>query len=274
MPLSIIIPAYNEAERLGPNLGPVLAFLGARYPDYELIIVDDGSTDGTAEAVAAALAGEPRARLIRYQPNRGKGYAVRAGVLASTGDPVLFMDADLSTPLEEGDRLTDVVKVAEGQERNLSTPLEEIPRLLERLAGADVVIGSRGLPEAEIRVRPPLFRRLASWVFDQVKYALVGLRRFQDTQCGFKAYRGPVARQLFALGRVDRFMFDVEILFLAERAGLRIVEMPVAWADRPGSKVRFWEGVVNMFRDLGRIRRLHPGRVVIDPAVEVGRPGP
>lgn len=250
MPLSIIIPAYNEAERLGPNLGPVLAFLGARYPDYELIIVDDGSTDGTAEAVAAALAGEPRARLIRYQPNRGKGYAVRAGVLASTGDPVLFMDADLSTPLEE------------------------IPRLLERLAGADVVIGSRGLPEAEIRVRPPLFRRLASWVFDQVKYALVGLRRFQDTQCGFKAYRGPVARQLFALGRVDRFMFDVEILFLAERAGLRIVEMPVAWADRPGSKVRFWEGVVNMFRDLGRIRRLHPGRVVIDPAVEAGRPGP
>ncbi|MBL8055602.1 MAG: glycosyltransferase family 2 protein [Anaerolineales bacterium] len=253
MRLSVVVPAYNEAERLGPHLGPVLAFLGGHYPDYELIVVDDGSQDETAARVAAALAGEPRARLISYRPNRGKGYAVRTGVLASSGDVVVFMDADLSTPLDE------------------------IPRLLERLAAADVVIGSRGLPEAEIHVRPPLHRRAASWIFDQIKYALVGLRAFQDTQCGFKGFRGPLARQLFALGRVDRFMFDVEILFLAERAGLRIVEMPVAWADRPGSKVRFWEGVVNMFRDLGRIRRLHPGRVVLDsaaaPTPPAGRAG-
>jgi dolichyl-phosphate beta-glucosyltransferase len=248
MRLSLIIPAYNEAERLGPNLGSVLAFLGARYPDYELIVVDDGSADRTAEVVAAAIASEPRARLITYRPNRGKGHAVRTGVLASRGDQVLFMDADLSTPLDE------------------------IPRVLERLAAADVVIGSRGLPEAEIRVRPPLYRRLASWVFDQIKYALVGLRRFRDTQCGFKAFHGEVARQLFALGRVDRFMFDVEILFLAERAGLRILELPVTWADRPGSKVRFWEGLVNLFRDLGRIRRLHPGRVVIERAAAGEQP--
>lgn len=247
MQLSVIIPAYNEARRLGPGLGGILAFLGRNYPDFELIVVDDGSQDGTAGVVSAALAGEPRARLISYQPNRGKGYAVRAGVLASRGDQVLFMDADLSTPLSE------------------------IPRLLAHLADADIVIGSRGLPEADIRVRPPFYRRAASWLFDQIKYALVGLRRFRDTQCGFKAFRGAVARPLFALGQVDRFMFDVEILYLAEQAGLRIREMPVAWADMPGSKVRFWEGVINMFRDLWRIRRLHPGRVQL-PAEEAHPP--
>lgn len=239
MQLSVVIPAYNEAERLGPRLGAVLAYLGERVPDYELIVVDDGSQDGTAARVGAALAGEPRARLISYQPNRGKGAAVRAGVAASRGAVVLFMDADLSTPVEE------------------------VARILQVLAAerADVVIGSRGLPQASIRVRPPLYRRLASALFDQVKFALVGLRRYRDTQCGFKAFRGPVARPLFALGRVDRFMFDVEILFLAEQAGLRIVEMPVAWADMPGSKVRFWAGAVQMIRDLWRIRRMHPGRV-------------
>ena len=101
---------------------------------------------------------------------------------------------------------------------------------------------------------------------------MVGLRRFRDTQCGFKVFRGGVARQLFALGRVDRFMFDVEILFLAERAGLRLREMPATWADMPGSKVRFWEGVVNMFRDLWRIRRLHPGRIVLPPEPERHQP--
>lgn len=244
MQLSVIIPAYNEAERLGPQLGAVRAYLDAHFPDHELIVVDDGSRDATAARVTAALAGAPRARLLSYQPNRGKGAAVRAGVAVSRGAVVLFMDADLSTPLTE------------------------IPRLLAVLAAerADVVIGSRGLPQAEIRVRPPLYRRLASALFDQVKYALVGLRRFTDTQCGFKAFRGEVARPLFALGQVDRFMFDVEILFLAERAGLRIVEMPVTWADMPGSKVRFWEGAVQMLRDLWRIRRLHPGRIELQPA--------
>lgn len=239
--LSVIIPAYNEEQRLGAGLGSILAYLGERYPDYELIVVNDGSADRTAERVSTAVANEPRARLISYTPNRGKGYAVRTGVLASRGDPVVFMDADLSTPLDE---VADILGVLANTQ-------------------ADVVIGSRGVPHAEIRVKPSPFRRFASWLFDQIKYALVGLRQFRDTQCGFKAYRGDVARQLFALSRVERFMFDVEVLYLAERAGLRIVEMPVQWADMPGSKVRFLEGVVNMFRDLWRIRRLHPGKIVI-----------
>jgi dolichyl-phosphate beta-glucosyltransferase len=237
--LSIIIPAYNEAERFGPHLPSILTYLGAHYPAYELLVVDDGSTDQTAAVVQAAVAAEPRARLISYQPNRGKGYAIRTGVLASHGDVVVFLDADLSTPLSE------------------------IPHALNELQTAEVVVGSRGLPDSKIQVRAPLYRRLASFIFDTIKHLMVGLWHISDTQCGFKAFRGEAARQLFALGQVDRFMFDVEILYLAERAQLHIKEMPVQWADAPGSKVRFWEGVVHMVRDLWRIRRLHRGPVVI-----------
>jgi dolichyl-phosphate beta-glucosyltransferase len=237
--LSIIIPAYNEVERLGPHIGAILAYLGSHYPAFELLVVDDGSTDQTAAVVEAAPAGEPRARLISYQPNRGKGYAIRTGVLASRGDQVIFLDADLSTPLDE------------------------IPRALAELQTADIVVGSRRLPDSDIRVRPPLYRRLATFIFDTIKHLMVGLWHISDTQCGFKAFRGEAARQLFALGQVDRFMFDVEILYLAERAQLRLKEMPVRWADAAGSKVKFWEGVTHMIRDLWRIRRLHQGTVVI-----------
>ena len=237
--LSVIIPAYNEARRLAPHVGSVLAYLRAHYPSFELIVVDDGSDDGTAEVVRAALAGEPRARLLAYQPNRGKGYAIRSGVLASHGANVVFLDADMSTPIDE------------------------IPAALERLAQADIVIGSRDLPSSDIRGQQPLYRRLASEIFKWLRYLVIGLWRISDTQCGFKAYRGPLARQLFALARVDRFMFDVEILYLAERAGLRIVEMPVLWTDSPGSTVRFWDGLVHTLRDLWRIRWLHRQRPVI-----------
>jgi len=237
--LSVIIPAYNEAQRLPPHASGLLAYLRAHYPAFELIVVDDGSRDDTATVVRAALAGEPRARLLAYQPNRGKGYAIRTGVLASRGAAVLFLDADMSTPIEE------------------------IPAALEQLARADIVIGSRDLPSSDIRARQPLFRQMASELFKWVRCLMVGLWDISDTQCGFKAYRGPVARQLFALARVDRFMFDVEILYLAERAGLRIVEIPVLWTNSPGSKVRFWEGLVNMIRDLWRIRWQHRQRPVI-----------
>jgi dolichyl-phosphate beta-glucosyltransferase len=237
--LSVIIPAYNEQQRLPQHLGHVLAYLRAHYPAFELLVVDDGSRDQTVEAVRAALAGEPRARLLAYQPNRGKGYAIRHGVLASRGDYVVFLDADLSTPIEE------------------------LPRALEALQGADVVIGSRDLAGAKILMPQPLFRRLASEIFRWVRNLALGLWRFADTQCGFKGYRGPLARQLFALGQVDRFMFDVEILYLADRAGLRIVEMPVQWHDAPGSKVRFWAGLRDMVRDLWRIRKLHGQRQMV-----------
>lgn len=228
--LSIIIPAYNEEKRLGPNIGGVLKYLNTHFPDYELIVVDDGSKDATATSVASAIKSEKRAQLISYQPNRGKGYAVRTGVLASKGEQVLFMDADLSTPLTE------------------------IPRILDLLDDADIVIGSRGRANTKVTKRPPLFRQAASFLFDQIKYLMVGLRRFRDTQCGFKAYQGDVARTLFSKCKIDRFMFDAEVLYLAEKAKYTIIEMPVSWADVPGSTVRFWEGIYYMFRDLWRIR--------------------
>ncbi|MDP1743188.1 MAG: glycosyltransferase family 2 protein [Candidatus Amesbacteria bacterium] len=225
--LSVIIPAYNEEKRLGSNLSSVLKYLHKNFSSFELIIVDDGSTDSMAKSVRLAIAKDSRARLISYKPNRGKGYAVRNGVLASQGEQVLFMDADLSTPLVE------------------------IPKILTKLESADIVIGSRGKSDA------PFGRQVASFIFDQIKYMMVGLRRFRDTQCGFKAFRGEIARKLFAKSQVDRFMFDVEILYLAEKSKLKIIELHVDWSDVPDSKVRFWEGVVNMFRDLWRIRSIH-----------------
>lgn len=231
--LSLIIPAYNEEQRLGPQLAQVVAYLQTYYPDAELIVVDDGSRDGTAAVVQAALATVPNAQLISYQPNRGKGYAIRQGVLASHGEAVVFLDADLSTPMTE------------------------IPGALALLQSADVVVGSRDLPGARIRVPQPLYRQAASEIFKWVRLLMVGLWDIADTQCGFKAYRGAVARQLFAQAHIDRFMFDVEILYLAEKASLRLREMPVEWHDQPGSKVKFWEGLVNMVRDLWRIRQLH-----------------
>lgn len=231
--LSVIIPVYNEASRLGQRLKSVLEFLRSHYPNHELIIVDDGSSDNTAAVVGEIIANHPHARLISYRPNRGKGYAVRTGMLASKGQEVLFMDADLSTPLEE------------------------IPHALGLLQNADIVIGSRAQTGAKIHVKPPLYRLLASCLFDQIKFSLVGLRGIKDTQCGFKAFDGLVARRLFSRSVIDRFMFDVEILYLAELADLTIREMPVNWTDAPDSKVRFWEGAVNMFRDLWRIRRIH-----------------
>jgi len=237
--LSVIIPAYNEQERLAPHLSHVLAYLHERFLAFELIVVDDGSTDQTAKIVTSAFHGEARARLISYQPNRGKGYAVRTGVLASRGEQIVFLDADLSTPIEE------------------------IPRALELLEEVDIVIGSRDLPGADIRVPQPLYRRLASEIFKWIRYVMIGLWHISDTQCGFKVYRGRAARQLFALAQVDRFLFDVEILYLAERAGLRIREIPVRWTDAVGSKVRFWEGLLQIMRDLWRIRQLHRGPITI-----------
>jgi dolichyl-phosphate beta-glucosyltransferase len=221
--LSVIIPAYNEAKRLDPRLKSVVDYLKKNYPDSELIVVDDGSTDETAAVVR-----KYKVQLISYTPNRGKGYAIRVGVSATTGRMVLFMDADLSTPLTE------------------------IPKIIKVLGKNDIVIGSRaGTSDA------PVFRLIASFIFDQIKYLMVGLRRFRDTQCGFKIFKGDVARRLFARGQVDRFMFDVEILYLAEKSGYKIVELPITWADVPGSHVRFWEGLINMFRDLWRIKQLH-----------------
>ena len=234
--LSVVVPAYNEEQRIGPSLATLLHYLRGLDLSWELLVVNDGSRDNTAQLVNQALKDVAGARLFNYQPNRGKGYAVRTGVLASQGRWVVFLDADLSTPVEE------------------------IENALKHLnAGVDMVIGSRAHPDARIEKRPALFRRFATAVFDQVKFLLVGLREISDTQCGFKGYRRTAIVPLYQRSVVNRFMFDVEIIFLAKRAGLQIVELPVRWRDVPGSTVRFWHGGYTMFRDLLRIRWSHRG---------------
>jgi dolichyl-phosphate beta-glucosyltransferase len=234
--LSVIIPSYNEQARIGNTLTAVLAYLQARETSYEIIIVDDGSSDQTSVVVDSKIHGLDCARLISYQPNRGKGYAVRQGMLASRGAVVVFADADLSTPVTE-----------------IETAVQHLQ------SGFDVVIGSRALADSKISRYQPQYRRLGSRVFNVLRDGIVGvdISRFKDTRCGFKAFRGPVARRLFGLARVDGFMFDVETLYVAIKLGYRIYEMPVHWTDMPGSKLRLVRDTARMFGDLAAIRSAH-----------------
>ncbi len=237
--LSVIVPAYNEEKRIGETLASILKYLNSLSITYEIIVVDDGSHDRTAQVVDSRIRGLDNARLIAYQPNRGKGYAVRQGMLASKGAVVLFTDADLATPVTE-------IGIAMGHLRE----------------GFDMVIGSRAIAGAEIARYQPLYRRIGSRIFNVLRDGIVGvdISRFKDTQCGFKAFRGPVARDLFRSLRVDGFMFDVEMLYVAIQQGYRICEMPVHWKDVPGSKLRLVRDTARMFRDLAMIRLAHNRR--------------
>ena len=207
--LSVVIPAYNEAARLESTLRALQTATSGL--DIEVIVIDDGSTDHTS-AVAEATLRSDVDRVVRLGTNSGKGAAVRAGVLRSRGDAVLYMDADLATDL---------------------AALPEFIRALDR---ADVVVGSRTLPDAVVR-DGTADRAAMAWVFNRIVHLTTGIE-CRDTQCGFKALRGPVAREMFALARCDRFAFDVEILLLARRLGFDVIEMPVVWTAVEGSSVR------------------------------------
>ncbi len=225
--LSVVIPAYNEAERLPQSLKRLHAFLAAWGRSYEVLVVDDGSRDDTARL--ARESGVPGLTVLRNEGNRGKGYSVRRGMLAARGDHRLMTDADLSTPIEE------------------------LPRLLATQdAGADVVIGSRALPGANIEVHQPWYRENMGRVFNLLVRALAvpGLR---DTQCGFKLWSARAANEAFAAARLDGFSFDVETLFVARRRGYRIVEIPVTWRNDAATRVGMLGGFL-AFPDLLRIR--------------------
>lgn len=240
--LSVVIPAYNEERRIGATLRAALAYLGGRPEATELIVVDDGSSDGTA-ALAQSIVDEPRdtprlsARVISYRPNGGKGRAVRTGVLATRGRRVAFADADLSTPLEELDRALPFLDPAEGP-------------------AYDVVVGSRAVAGARIARYQPIYRQLSARFFNLVRDGLVPVGGVTDSQCGFKLFDGALARAIFARQRVDGFMFDVETLYIANRLGLRVYELGVPWTDAPESKVRFSSGF-RIVPDLLRVRALH-----------------
>ncbi len=211
---SVVIPAYNEAERLAGYVREVVGFFVGRGEPYEVIVVDDGSRDATRECVRELQRDCTRLSLIALPRNRGKGYAVRVGMASAQGAFRLFADADGATPIGELCRLEAVLQ-----------------------GGADVVIGSRSLPDPTVLVKARLHRVAAGRVFAWL-VTLVGLRGIADSQCGFKCFRGAVAEHLFRSLRTDGYGFDVELLLLAQRHGYRIAEVAVNWADQPGSKVR------------------------------------
>ena len=228
--LSVVIPAYNEAARLPATLRDLRAFLDRDGRRAEVIVVDDGSTDDTSQVVRRCEAEDNRIRLIRLPQNRGKGYAVRTGVVNAAGRLVLFADADGATPFDELTRL----------ESQLST-------------GARVAIGSRAIPNRTTRVEARLYRRIAGRMFHAV-VRLYAIRGFVDTQCGFKLFDAPVAHDLFSRMRMTGYSFDVEVLLMALRAGYKVAEVPVNWVHQPGSKVRVVRDGLRMAIDVLRIR--------------------
>jgi glycosyltransferase involved in cell wall biosynthesis len=228
--LSVVIPAFNEERRLRDSLPKVSAYLDASGFDSEILVVDDGSSDATERIASDFLRGR-RGRVLRNVENRGKGYSVRRGTLAATGRWVLLTDADLSSPIEEHAKLAEAAR-----EHDL-----------------DIAIGSRALAGSEITIRQAPLREMMGRTFNVVIRATTGLP-FKDTQCGFKLYDRIRTRPLFERMVVDRFAFDVELLFPAVRYGLRVREIPVVWADSKGSKVGMVTSPLNMLWDLLRIR--------------------
>lgn len=245
MQLSLIIPAYNEAARLGATLQEVFAYLNRERPQSEVIIVDDGSRDATADIAEryAQDSGAVQAKVIRVTPNRGKGHAVRAGLLAARAPFALFSDADLSTPISE---LPKLIAPLENQE-------------------CDVAFGSRALDRSLIGVRQPWRREQGGKVFNLVVRWATGLP-FWDTQCGFKAFRMDVCRPLIAASTIDRFGFDVEYLYVMHRAGLRLSEIPVRWNHFDGSKLSIFSDTLRAFNEI-RVIRQQAGRGVYEAAI-------
>jgi dolichyl-phosphate beta-glucosyltransferase len=225
--LSVVIPAYNESARLPRTLGRLDAYLRVAHPDHEILVVDDGSTDATA-AVARA-AGLRTLSVIDYAPNRGKGHAVRRGMLAARGTRRLMTDADLSTPIED---------------------LERLERALD--GGADVAIGSRALPDSNVVLRQPWYREAMGRLFNVFMRLLV-LPDLRDTQCGFKLFTAAAAQAAFTPARLDGFSFDVETLYIARRRGLRIAEIGVTWRNDEATHVDLRRGG-QAFLDLLAIR--------------------
>jgi dolichyl-phosphate beta-glucosyltransferase len=227
---SIVIPAYNEGARLGATLEKVLAYVHSQGWDAEVIVVNDGSRDHTADIVRSFAANEPTLRLVENPGNRGKGYSVRHGMLSARGQIVLFTDADLSSPIEEAPKLFAALE-----------------------AGADIAIGSRWLRAETQTQRQPLHRQLFGRIFNLLLRLTLGLQ-FADTQCGFKAFNRPAVEAIFPRQKIERWGFDPEILFLARKFGFEVKEVPVAWAHRVGTSINPLLDGSRMFLEMLHIR--------------------
>ncbi|HEU5133389.1 MAG TPA: dolichyl-phosphate beta-glucosyltransferase [Pyrinomonadaceae bacterium] len=243
--LSVVIPAYNEAARLGKTLRAVVDYLQQNFPDGELIVVDDGSSDETAELAREVFqnSGDLRTSVISYKSNLGKGRAVRLGLLAARGEVALFSDADLSTPITEAPKLVD--PIVKGK--------------------FDITFGSRALNRELIGVHQSWRREQGGRIFNLVVRVATGMP-FWDTQCGFKAFRMSICRPLIEAATVDRFGFDVELLYLGFRAGLVLKEIPVRWDHNEGSKVAMLSDSFKMVNEVNLIRQ-QARRGVYDTAI-------
>lgn len=227
---SIVLPAYNEGARIGATLRKVLFFADAHKWNVEVIVVNDGSNDNTAQVVAEISAQNPALRMVQNPGNRGKGYSVRNGMLHAQGEILLFSDADLSAPIEEAPKLISAIK-----------------------DGADIAIGSRWLQPKLQTTRQPLRRQIFGRIFNLALRIILGLH-FKDTQCGFKAFNRKAASIIFPLQRIERWGFDPEILFLAKNFGLRVKEVPVAWAHREGGGIHPIRDGIRMLGEMLKIR--------------------
>jgi dolichyl-phosphate beta-glucosyltransferase len=227
---SIVIPAYNEAERLGSTLDAVLEYLRSQPWIAEVIVVDDGSRDETAQVAQMFARQNSNVRLVRNEINRGKGYSVLNGIQHACGDVIAFSDADLSSPIEE------------------------LPKLLDALRdGADVAIGSRWVRSDLQTQRQSLLRQLVGRIFNLSLRVVLGLR-FKDTQCGFKAFTRRAAQAIIQKQKIERWGFDPEILFIGRKFGYRIVEVPVRWGHKEGSRIQPLSDGLRMFQEMLRIR--------------------
>jgi len=235
--LSIVVPAFNEAARIGPSLRKIVEYIDQQHAKIELIVVDDGSTDDTAAVAqeSASDSGAGMMRVIRYEQNRGKGYAVRRGLLEAQANIAVFSDADLSTPITETPKLVDAIRNGE----------------------CDLAFGSRALDRNLIGVHQPWRREQGGRVFNLIVRVATGLP-FWDTQCGFKAFRMNVCRPLIEAAQIDRFGFDVELIYLARLAQLRLCEIPVRWDHSEGgpldSSSNYSRDSLRMINEVRRIR--------------------
>jgi dolichyl-phosphate beta-glucosyltransferase len=227
---SIVIPAYNESGRIPATLESVVACIRAQHWNAEVIVVNDGSTDSTAQVVRDIAARDPEIRLIENPGNRGKGYSVRAGILHALGDIVMFTDADLSAPMDEAERLFAAIA-----------------------AGADIAIGSRWLESGRQTHRQPLYRQVFGRCFNAVCRMVMRLP-FADTQCGFKAFTRAAAHTVFQLQTIERWGFDPEILFIALKRGFRVVEVPVSWAHDARTRMSYLKDGMQMLKELALVR--------------------
>jgi dolichyl-phosphate beta-glucosyltransferase len=227
---SIVIPAYNEAGRIPATLQEVVDTVRQKGWSAEVIVVDDGSTDTTAEVVRQFAASAPEVRLLQNPGNRGKGFSVRSGLLQALGEVVMFTDADLSAPMEEAQGLFDAIA-----------------------NGADIAIGSRWLERTRQTIRQPLYRQFFGRCFNAVTRFVMGLP-FADTQCGFKAFTRAAAQTVFQLQTIERWGFDPEILFIAFKRGYRIQEVPVSWAHDERTRMSYLKDGIQMLEEIAIVR--------------------